>query len=676
MKKLIYLFILLIPFSVKAEYGIENYRIDITVLENGNLNVKEAFRLNGTYNGFERIIDYKGSYSGYSGPNLSPTGSNTIYDGTDIILKEIRGINSALDSFDNISGDLFKEVSNATKGNYGVYIKTIRSVGETYLIYNPSRKNKDFYLEYELENKVIIHNDVAEVGLNIFTVLSESVNDLEVYIHIPNNEDLLKVWAHGPLYGESKIIDNQTLLLTIKGLDAYTAIDTRFVFDKDIVNTNKKTNINALDKIIEIETKLANESNALREKYYEELKQQAITYVEYARETLDREYYDLAHDTVFMLKEDDELRKELEIQLEDILKQIEKKELEERIIANIICIIYLILLGLYNYKTYHLHDKEYKSEFTGKYYRDIPNDYEPSIVGYLMRKKITNDDLSAGILNLIYKKKITYKPLDNKNKNFLLIKNEITNLTDIEKKLMKVVFEYDNEVSLKDIKRRANVDYDDFLSNYEDWLSASKIEAKSLDFFEEKNNTKTVGVLIGVVGIILATYLLSKTFLAMLLIIVSFATIIYMILFKKRTKSGNEQFAKWNGLKKFMNDFGSMDTKDLPEIYLWEKYLVYAVSLGCADKLAKTMKIKIDEMNVNNINTGDIMFDMVYYQNITSINRVINSTVNAAIGSASAAKRAAEAASSMSSGGGSGGGFSGGSFGGGGFSGGGGGGRF
>ena len=36
-----------------------------------------------------------------------------------------------------------------------------------------------------------------------------------------------------------------------------------------------------------------------------------------------------------------------------------------------------------------------------------------------------------------------------------------------------------------------------------------------------------------------------------------------------------------------MLDFGRMDTKDLPEIVLWEKYLAYAVTLGCADKLAK-----------------------------------------------------------------------------------------
>ena len=68
-------------------------------------------------------------------------------------------------------------------------------------------------------------------------------------------------------------------------------------------------------------------------------------------------------------------------------------------------------------------------------------------------------------------------------------------------------------------------------------------------------------------------------------------SLIYFATYTKRTKEGNEEYLKWIGLKNFMNDSGKMDVKELPEVRLWEKYLVYAVSLGCASKLAKTMKI-------------------------------------------------------------------------------------
>ena len=106
-----------------------------------------------------------------------------------------------------------------------------------------------------------------------------------------------------------------------------------------------------------------------------------------------------------------------------------------------------------------------------------------------------------------------------------------------------------------------------------------------------------------------------------------------------------------------------MDVKELPEVRLWEKYLVYAVSLGCASKLAKTMKIKIKEMNTD-INTLDTSYmDDFYF--MSSMNSVITSSINSAISSTRSV-----AASENSSGSGFGGGFSGG---GGGFSGGGGG---
>ena len=59
MKKIKYLFIMFVmlcmPIFAKA-YGIENYYIDATIEENGDILVQEYFELNGEYNGYERII--------------------------------------------------------------------------------------------------------------------------------------------------------------------------------------------------------------------------------------------------------------------------------------------------------------------------------------------------------------------------------------------------------------------------------------------------------------------------------------------------------------------------------------------------------------------------------------------------------------------------------------------
>ena len=128
-----------------------------------------------------------------------------------------------------------------------------------------------------------------------------------------------------------------------------------------------------------------------------------------------------------------------------------------------------------------------------------------------------------------------------------------------------------------------------------------------------------------------------------------------------------EHYKKWKAFRNFLSDFGRFDEKELPEITLWEKYLVYAHILGCAKNLEKQMKFKIKEIYPDdNVPT---MMDFYIMDRMMDANiaRSITSTVHSAV-SASNSTIASSTASSI---GGSGGGFSGGggSFGGGGGSG-------
>ena len=68
MKKILFsILIFLIPVFVNADYSVTDYRIDITVLKNGDLNIIESFTMDGIYNGYEKYIIYKGNYDGYYG---------------------------------------------------------------------------------------------------------------------------------------------------------------------------------------------------------------------------------------------------------------------------------------------------------------------------------------------------------------------------------------------------------------------------------------------------------------------------------------------------------------------------------------------------------------------------------------------------------------------------------
>ena len=151
-------------------------------------------------------------------------------------------------------------------------------------------------------------------------------------------------------------------------------------------------------------------------------------------------------------------------------------------------------------------------------------------------------------------------------------------------------------------------------------------------------------------------------------IILSIGIFIYTLAFKKRTKYGNEHYVRWKAFKRFLEDFGDFKNKELPEITLWEKYMVYATVFGIADKVSKVMNVKIKEMQLDNANI-DYNFTTYYYH--CNLSNYINSAITSAVSQAAATAAAEIAKTAASSGSGSGGGFSGG----GGFGGGGGGGR-
>ncbi|MCI8445094.1 MAG: DUF2207 domain-containing protein, partial [Bacilli bacterium] len=218
----------------------------------------------------------------------------------------------------------------------------------------------------------------------------------------------------------------------------------------------------------------------------------------------------------------------------------------------------------------------------------------------------------------------------------------------------------------------AKRNYDTFLSGYEDWKNIVKKEAEQRNFFYNFTRQKIGTVFYALLGFILVFMLVNlevNNIVIASILVLAIGSIIYLLSFQKRTIQGNELYVRWKAFKNFLLDFGNFSQKELPEIVLWEKYLVYAVVLGCANKLAKTMEIKAQEYYSGDHSIyPDSSYDFYF---MVSFNRAINQGMSRAVSNAISTKSAAQ--SSNSSGGGFGGGFS---SGGGSFGGGGGGGRF
>ena len=167
--------------------------------------------------------------------------------------------------------------------------------------------------------------------------------------------------------------------------------------------------------------------------------------------------------------------------------------------------------------------------------------------------------------------------------------------------------------------------------------------------------------------ILVFQYFYHQSFLIYIIaLFLSIVLIPFIFYSKKRTQKGAEEYKKWNAFKNFLNDFGKFSDKEVLEVALWEKYLVYATLFGCAKKVIKVMKVEM-------VNAPDDYFDT--YLDLYVMNQCISRAVRDSYGSAQSAYAEAHYSSSggFSSGSGGGGGFS---SGGGSFGGGGGGGRF
>lgn len=625
MKKFIVgvLLFLVSPFMVEAaDYDITDFAVRAYIQDNGDLLVKEIIILDGSFNGYERDLDFK--------PVLSDRyESSNFYQGSGIDDLTIKGkyvSKYSDDLFLDEDYNTFVEVSNASNGDKAKYVKSSLSSGYRMRMYYKASKQKvAFYIKYTISNLVVKHNDVAELYYPfIGDAFEDKIKNVDIKVYLPDNDEssFHRVWAHGSLAGEVEKINNEGLHAYASNINQGEVLDVRMTFDAKLVPyCSKKSNQVYFDKIIDIETKRANDANQLREELL-------IKYNIYKYGTI---------------------------------------------------IFYVLVVGLWIY-TYYKYGKSPKSLYYAKYNREFIDDYNVEVIDYLMNKKITPNAMSASIMNLIYKKNISVQELPDlkKNKDYEFTLENMDNINESEKILIEFLFDkvgkgkLNNEKKIfttKDLKKYADgtKTCNTFISSYTKWKNNIMSVAMRENFYEKSFVPIFFGVFVLILGVLLFIFGVNNGsdfvpgyFIPIVCIIFMF----YTILVDKKTIKGAEHYDKWKAFKNFLNDFGAFDLKELPEIVLWEKYLVYAIIFGLAKTVQKSMNVKIKELDMTSVDYYPSYF---YIDLGGSISHSINNAISTAYSRQAA--NYSNSHSSSSSGGGFGGGFSGGS----GFSGGGGG---
>ena len=330
-----------------------------------------------------------------------------------------------------------------------------------------------------------------------------------------------------------------------------------------------------------------------------------------------------------------------------------------------------------------------------QYFRDIPENIPPALLdklyNYYKGSESLPNKISATILDMIQRKVliVSYQGEGKKRQTILTKAREHfdeNHITEFEKPVISFLFEDvangQNFVSMDMIKKycKSKTNARDLERTLFSFTRKLDRMWENYDYEEKTKNVvpkyfkyiKVSYVLILLSSLVLVSEKLGENLVvAGLILFVGTGVALGVTSFLLKQKSmlnqrGEDKLSLWTGLYNFFNDFTLFEEKDLPELFMWEKYLVYATVLGVSKKVLKNLKFKYPQLEDENY----VRDNMILYYSFYAMQDNLNSDFGSVGGSINnAITDAQRAVSSLNSGASTGGGgsfSSGGSFGGGG----------
>jgi len=517
----------------------------------------------------------------------------------------------------------FKQARNNTAPSEGNFTVSVDDGLYKIKLYAPSQnERKEFIFRYNLTRGVTVYRDIAQLNRKMVGKdWQNSIGNISVTVNLPENvkKDDIYAFGHGPLTGNIEILDGKSVRYTLNDYRPGEFLEVNLLFPKNILtsfNPLLMKNKSALKEILDMEGKLAKEANDARKR--------AIIDFYLGRVVL--------------------------------------------VLAVAWWLFLVVFIYLKNSKRYKV-ENEY-----GEYFRELPDDYSPSIAGTLVSRNLypSGRELFAMLLDLVRKghlkleegEKTTTlilqesgKPLSEEEK--FILNWYIRELGDGEKIVLESV-----EAS---IKGRGGAK--EFNRNYERWRTIvySDMLEKNLKMDKRDKFSTSLGIFTGIAyfigGGMLVVYFQSELFILMILL--GFILLPYTFSRKRASLEKEKAISRWEAFKKFLVDYSNLEEAKLASIELWEHYFVYAVALGVAEKVAKgyskIMSKKGEESTIiggRGYRNNSLMNMYLYSHAFRSMERNTSFVAQRAMESV--------ARSSRSSARGRGGGFSGGSSGGGG----------
>lgn len=573
--------------------------------------------------------------------NIKVENTNTLFKTFDIDRTKYTGISNVKVSEITASG---REINFRDTGKYAYHVEK----GGFYALNNNSRQfeiawgvsidsteNKTYKISYKVIDVVKNYNDCSEfywqfIGATNSIPAKKVTGTIKLPSEVTNKENL-RAWAHGPLSGNIEITDKQTVRFEVEDLKAETMVEVRIVPTEKIFPLNLKgVPINHLSDVLTEEENWAEQANRQR-KMWTSI---AIAII---------------------------------------------------VITAIIALFFICKIIKYIKALSKIKQTAMKPEQKLDYFRDFPDENatpgEAGFLYYFDKKGAFTTNISkvvSGIiLDLALKKVITFKenPAKKEEVYMEINKHLVTKLPEDEEKVLEILLETKeyrnkknksetdlNTITMKDVETYARKNDKTFLGKIESIekiVKTSEEEKGNYDKNIEKEANKWKSTSVGYYATAAVCLFMATLIIPLILIIpcIICGLLCGKIANKSRTLTqvGENEKEKWQALKRYMEEFSLLNEREVPELVLWEKYLVYGTAFGVADKVISQLKVKypqiLDETYM--INNG---YTYIYMANSINIERSISGGMQRAY----SAGMSARAARNYSSGGGYGGGFSGG----------------
>lgn len=263
-------------------------------------------------------------------------------------------------------------------------------------------------------------------------------------------------------------------------------------------------------------------------------------------------------------------------------------------VYKILCLVwYGILILLITY-LYFKNSKPYKTTFNDKYLSKIPSDLTPAELSVLMYKKVIPQVLTANFLSLLSNKIIE---IEKREDDYYIILREYDVRSLPKSQQLMLNFFITNmgdgmEVSLDEVSNYCNskIGSSEFLLNYQIWLRMVFKESSKKLFFEMKNEyyfvrrMNIIGMALFITNLILGYNL----FIGFFIFVPAVFVYIYFAVTYKRTKDGNEEFHKWMGFKRYLEEIENFEYEN-DKVF---NYLIAGVVLNVDNVEEKLMNQK------------------------------------------------------------------------------------